>query len=298
MQYPDIESLRCFDVAATHLNFRAAATLVALSPSAFTDRIQRLEELLGVKLFVRTTRRVSLTPAGRRLHPEVQKILGDLGACVRTARGEGPYPPFLLKIGTRYELGLSWIVPSLQDLENNRPERRVDLVFGDSQALLLEIESGTLDAMVSSVRLTQVGLNFASLHREEYVFVAATSLLNSWPICEPNDTSPHRLIDVRPELPLFRYFLDAWSPGEDWKFASREHLGTIGAVKLRILAGAGIGVLPRYFVKPEIEAGELTALFPETALLEDVFRLIWRENHPLDDELRGLAAELSSIPLR
>lgn len=57
----DLESLRCFAAAAATLNFRAAARRVALSPGAFSDRLRRLEEELGVPLFVRTTRR-----AGRR----------------------------------------------------------------------------------------------------------------------------------------------------------------------------------------------------------------------------------------
>ena len=53
---PDLESLRCFEAGATHLNFRVAAKAVGLSPAALGDRIKRLEDQLDARLFVRTTR--------------------------------------------------------------------------------------------------------------------------------------------------------------------------------------------------------------------------------------------------
>jgi len=66
MILPDMESLRCFAAAATHRNFRKAAAEVALSPAAFSDRIGKLEDLLGVRLFARTTRSCVLTPEGEK----------------------------------------------------------------------------------------------------------------------------------------------------------------------------------------------------------------------------------------
>src|SRR3954469_8419447 len=71
----DFDSLRCFDAAATTLNFRAAAGRVHLSPAAFSDRMQRLEESLGATLFERTTRQVNLSDAGRRLLPLARELL-------------------------------------------------------------------------------------------------------------------------------------------------------------------------------------------------------------------------------
>ena len=69
----DLDSLRCFDAAATTLRFRAAAARVHLSAAAFSDRIRRLEESLDVSLLRRTTRKVALTDAGQRLLPLVRE---------------------------------------------------------------------------------------------------------------------------------------------------------------------------------------------------------------------------------
>ena len=127
---PDLESLRCFDAVARHLNFRAAAAEVALSPAAFSDRMRRLEEQLGVPLLSRTTRRVSLTEAGQKLLPQARRCLAEARQCVDVMRGTAVAPPFELRIGTRFELGLSWLVPALPALEKEQPSRSLQLTFG------------------------------------------------------------------------------------------------------------------------------------------------------------------------
>ena len=71
----DLDSLRCFEAAATTLNFRAAAIRVHLSPAAFSERLRRLEGDLGAKLFTRTTRKVELSTSGRRLLPLARDVL-------------------------------------------------------------------------------------------------------------------------------------------------------------------------------------------------------------------------------
>ena len=104
---PDLESLRCFLAAARHLSFRVAARAVALSPAAFSDRIQRLEDTLGASLFDRTTRRVALTAAGERLVPEAQRCLDQARRCGEVVlREDGAPLPYELTDRHTLKLGL------------------------------------------------------------------------------------------------------------------------------------------------------------------------------------------------
>lgn len=294
---PDLESLRCFDAAATHLSFRVAARAVALSPAAFGDRIKRLEEQLEAPLFVRSTRRVALTPAGHRLVAQARRVLDEAGKCRHVALDDAAAIPYELTIGTRFELGLSWLVPSLRGLQANRPERTLHLVFGDSADLVSRTRDAVLDAVVTSARLTTTGLAYERLHEESYVFVGSAPLVRRTPLARAGHAPQHSLLDISPELPLFRYFVDA-QRATVWRFARHEYLGTIGAIRLRVLQGAGVAVLPRYFVEDDLRAKRMVRLAPRTPLQEDAFRLIWRANHPREQELRRLAAELAAIPLR
>ena len=150
---PDLYSLRCYVALATHLSFRRAAETMHLSPAAFGDRIKRLEDEVGGALFERTTRSVSLTALGARLLPSTRRLLDESQRFAETAAEQGKRAPYALKLGTRYELGMSWIVPSLHTLSVATPERRIHVVMGSDRDLLDRLLRQSIDAVVSSVRL-------------------------------------------------------------------------------------------------------------------------------------------------
>lgn len=298
MYRPDLDSLRCLIAAAESPSFRSAARRVALSPAAFSDRIKRLEGQLGVELFHRGPHHLQITPAGRRMLAPAREAIEAAERSVGAARGAGGPTPFRLRLGTRFELGLSWLVPALDDLTAACPERTIDLYFGESDALMDRLRAGRVDALISSVRLTEPGLDYATLHVERYVFCGRPDRLSERPLVEPADARQHRLIDTQPDLPLFRYFRDARSPDEVWAFDGAEHMGTIAAVRARVLAGVGVAVLPRYFVGRALDEGRLAAIYPDFEPLTDRFRLVWRAGAPLTEALRALAESLRERPLQ
>ncbi|HSO40185.1 MAG TPA: LysR family transcriptional regulator, partial [Labilithrix sp.] len=135
---PSIESLRCFTAAAKLLNFRAASRSVALTPAAFGQRIKQLEEQLGAPLFHRTTRSVRLTASGLALLPAAERCLLAAADCVRSgAPGSPSLAPMDVTIGTRHELGLSWILPQLDALTKAQPWLRLHLYFGSGADILM-----------------------------------------------------------------------------------------------------------------------------------------------------------------
>jgi len=294
---PDLESLRCFVAAATHLRFRSAAEACALSPTAFSARIRALEEQLGAELFQRTTRSVRLTDAGERLLAQARVALDAAERCAVVVR-DGAAPAFELTLGTRFELGLSFLVPALRALEEARPGRRIHLYFADSVDLVARILRGDIDAAVHSMRLNDARLAYVPLHEERYVLVGSRKLIATAPLASARDAARHTLLDVSSDLPLFRYLLDARPAAEQWSFAHVERLGTIAAIRARALEGAGVAVLPQYFVQKDLREGRLAALLPRTKLASDWFRLVWRAGHPHEGRFRDLAADLAARPLR
>jgi LysR family transcriptional regulator, glycine cleavage system transcriptional activator len=290
----DLDSLRCFDAVATTLNFRAAAGRVHLSPPAFSDRIKRLEDELGQRLLARTTRRVRLSDAGQRLLPLAREVLAGTERLRAHAAGADRPLPFELLLGTRYELGLSWLCPALDPLSRARPDRTLHLSNGDGPDLRARLDRGELDAVVGSMRLTSAGLSYAPLHPEDYVFVGSRGAR----VRGPDDAPALTLLDVSGDLPLFRYLLDALA-GAPWPFARTEYVGGIAAIRRRLLDGrARVAVLPRYFIADDLRAGRLARLLPRVRIRSDMFRLIWRTGHPREAELIALAGELRRIPLR
>ncbi len=294
---PSIEAIQCFVAAARFLNFRAAAKSVSLTPAALGKRIQQLEEQLGVKLFSRTTRRVELTEAGLSLLPRAQQLLMVADDCVRAGRGEMGPASMEVMLGTRYELGLSWIVPMLPRLREELDNLTFHLYFSSGPDLELRVRSLEIDCAVSSRAIRDANIDFFRLHREDYVFVGQPALLEEIPLEKPQDANLHTLVDVHADMPLFRYWRDA-PDGDRLTFSRVLCMGTIAAIRNLVLRGEGVAVLPLYLVHADIEAGNLRSVFPDVEPLCDHFRLIFRTDDPRRSVYQNLAEAMCKTPLR
>lgn len=294
---PSLESLRCFVAAARQLHFRRAAKTVALTPAAFGQRIKQLEEQLGVPLFSRTTREVQLTSHGAALLPAALRCLEAAEDCVRAARGERGEAPLELVLGTRHELGMSWLVPGLDALGRALSHVTFHLYFGSGSDLFVRLRSHEIDCAVTSMRVDDPRLDGRPLHREDYVLVASPALVAARPLKRAEHAASHVLLDTSPDLALFRYFRDA-SSEHDLRFSRVVSLGTTEAVKARVLAGVGVAVLPLYQVKPELASGALVRLLPRAPLLHDHFRLVFRASDVRVPLFEALTRELRALPLR
>jgi len=295
---PSLDNLRCFLAGARLLHFAKAAKSVALTPAAFGQRIRQLEEQLGVAVFVRTTRSVQLSEAGRALVPYAERCFVIAAEGVRAARGEIGPAPLELTLGTRHELGLSWILPQLDALSAVRPWLSVHLRFGSAMDLHRDVGALEIDCAVTSAPIGDPALDALRLHREDYVLVAATALLEATPLTRTDHAGRHTLIDISPELPLFRYWRDAPGAGDHLRFARYSYLGTIAAIRHRVRHGSGVAVLPEYLVRRDLERGILRRVFPKVALLHDYFRIVFRKDDPRRALFESLAAMLSKTPLR
>jgi DNA-binding transcriptional LysR family regulator len=294
---PSLEALRCFAEAARLLNFRAAARAVGLTPAALGQRIRQLEELLEAKLFHRTTRTVTLTEEGLALLPYAHRTLEAASECVRAGRGEVGPPPMELTLGTRHELGLSWVLPLLPRLRKAQPGLTLHMYFGSGPDLVHRVRTLQIDCAVTSSVLTDPKLDAVRLHEERYVFVGAPRLMRSTPMLSAADARRHRLVDVTPDLALYRYLRDG-PDATELHFERLLCMGTIAAIRHLVLRGEGLAVLPEYFVAPDLEAGRLLRLLPHIQLQSDYFRLVFRGDDPRRTVYERIAGAMLLEPLK
>jgi DNA-binding transcriptional LysR family regulator len=294
---PSLEALRCFAEAARLLNFRAAARAVGLTPAALGQRIRQLEEMLDAKLFHRTTRTVTLTEEGLALLPYAHRTLDAASECVRAGRGEVGPPPMELTLGTRHELGLSWVMPLLPRLRKAQPGLTVHMYFGSGPDLIHRVRTLQIDCAVTSSVLTDPKLDAVRLHEERYVFVGAPRLVRQTPLSSGADASNHTLIDITPDLALYRYFRNG--PGANaLQFGKVLRMGTIAAIRHMVLRGEGVAVLPEYFVRPDVDGERLVRIMPQVELLSDYFRLVFRGDDPRRTVYERIAQAMLQEPLR
>jgi LysR family glycine cleavage system transcriptional activator len=294
---PNLESIACFLAAARTLNFRAAAKSVHLTPTAFGKRIKQLEEQLDQPLFERTTRHVSLTPNGEAMLPAAKRLIKTAQDCMRAGRGQGGPPPITITIGTRYELGLSWLMPMLPALKLECPNITINYYFGSGPDLEARIKRMDIQCAVSSRVFVDPIFEATRLAEEAYVFVAAPALLDEVPFSEPAHAQNHCLIDAHQERPLFRYFRDAANAPNELSFERTRIMGTTAAIRMLVLDGKGVAVLPYYLIKQDLDAGECVQLFPEVELNRDYFRLMYRRDDPNIEVYQTLATCIRAQPL-
>jgi LysR family transcriptional regulator, glycine cleavage system transcriptional activator len=297
MHLPSVDGLHGFVAAAQTLNFRRAARQVALTPAALSRRIQVLEELCGTQLFQRTTRSVALTEAGQRLLSSAREALAAVEACVAAARGAANPVAIELVVGTRPDLGLSWLFPQIHTVAVALPHVTLHLFFGATDDLYARLRTREIDCAVSSAGFADPLLDAISLHREDFVFVASTALLRRQPFTRTEHAAHHVLVDISPDLPLFQYWRHARGGGE-LPFARVQRFNSLAAIHQTVLAGRGVAVLPRYFVAHSLARGRLRRLFPRVRLLHDYFRLVYRRDDNRVSTFRALAATLAKQPLR
>ena len=293
-----VDTLRCFLAAARALNFRQAARTVALTPTAFGQRIKQLEEQLGRALFVRTTRSVTLTEAGFALVPAAERCLDAIHACEQIGRGATDPAPVDITIGTRQELGMSWILPERGALMRARPWLNLHLYFGAGPDLLLRVRTMEIDCAITSTRFNDPKLESFQLHREDYVFVASPRLLAKRPLRRSEDARRHTLIDASADMPLFRYWRDAPGGGDRLHFGRGSWLGSIAAIRHQVVEGAGVAVLPEYLVRRDLASQRLVRVFPKVVPVHDHFRLVFRANDPRRALLESIAGHFAGVPLR
>src|SRR5664279_1445116 len=108
---PSLDFLKGFEAAGRRLSFTRAAEELFVTQSALSRQIQALEAALGVALFVRRHRALSLTRAGQAYHHEISSFLGALAGATETVRGSVRTPG--LALSTTVSFASLWIIPRL-----------------------------------------------------------------------------------------------------------------------------------------------------------------------------------------
>ncbi|WP_313683659.1 LysR family transcriptional regulator [Pantoea sp.] len=128
---------RLFIAIAERGSLVAASRALAIAPSVATLGLQRLEEMLGVVLVIRTTRRLSLTPEGERFLADCRRILMDIEEAIDALSDRGPLRGEIRLTATN-DFGRNTLAPLIDTFMQSNPEVRIALYLSDSVIDLTE----------------------------------------------------------------------------------------------------------------------------------------------------------------
>src|SRR5712672_2502560 len=182
---PSLNGLRAFEAAARHLSFTVAASELNVTQTAISHQIRRLEEELGIRLFIRQNRALALTPEARDYLPGVRAAFNDLRlATERLLRRENDH---VLTISTLASLAAKWLLPRLSSFQEAHPG--IDVRITTSTALV-DFRAGDVDAAIRYGRGHWPGLRADQL----FPVCSPALLTGNRPLRCPEDLRDHVLL--------------------------------------------------------------------------------------------------------
>ena len=276
-----LSELNAFVAIADQRSFRAAARMLAVSPSALSHSIRALEERLNVRLFNRTTRSVSLTEAGEQLFRRVGPALADLDDAVNEAASERNRPSGSIRINASENAAKPLIRHVLPSFLERYPDIHVEFVV---DTRLVDIVAGGCDAGIrvrEDVPRDMIAIRFGPPLR--FAAVASPAYFANRPKPEvPRDLREHRCIRFRFESgALFRWDLQHASHHVSLDVEGPMTLGNTNLMIEAALEGIGIAWIPSNYMAEHVSSGRLIHVLPEwTATFEGLCLYYPANRHP------------------
>lgn len=184
--------LRCFEVSARLLNFRAAADELALSQSAVSRQIQSLEDELGMVLFLRHTRSVELTEAGTVLFRSVSGLLNQLDLTVQQIRHSVLRQS--IAVTTFASFASMWLIPRLASFQTLHPEIDIRIDASDKP---VDLSVSDIDIAIRYGPAARMPTGAVRLFGDQLIAVASPHLLKQeGGIQSPADLTRFTLIEA------------------------------------------------------------------------------------------------------
>jgi DNA-binding transcriptional LysR family regulator len=259
---PDLEGLAIFAKVAESRSFAAASAELALSKATVSKAVSRLEARLGTRLFNRTSRRLALTDAGRRLVERAARMLAEGESAESDALAQSAVPRGTVRLAAPMSFGLSEVAPILPAFLKRHPEVTVDLHLSDQ---VIDLIGEGFDMALRISALPDSSLLARRLCSVAVHVVAAPAYWNA----RGRPTHPLHLADhaclgyAYLRTPGVWRFANAKCEEASVRIAGPLRANSGDALMPALLAGLGVAAQPDFIVRDALASGALEAVMPE-----------------------------------
>lgn len=257
----DTDALKTVALVAQHGSFAAAARVLSVDPSSVSRVVATTEAALGIRLFQRTTRSLSVTEEGARYLRRVVPLVEELESAREEAGRLLQQPSGLLRLTASVAFAHECIVPHLADYHARFPEISLELLPTDEN---LDIPANGIDLAVRLAASPEGDLVSTRLRRTRYRVCASPAYLERYgPLTRPEELATHNCL--RFALPEFR---SRWrfrrGDGTPFEVAVTGRTVIANALSLRQAARDGLGpaLLADWLIGGDLKSGRLIDLFP------------------------------------
>jgi DNA-binding transcriptional LysR family regulator len=258
----NLDTLDLFVEVARKRSFAAVAKERNVDPSSVSRAIADLEAELGLRLFQRTTRTMTLTEAGDVYLSRIEPLTEEIARAREAALQVTGRPRGLLRITASVTFGQMCIMPLLGEFRALYPDLKVECLFTDAN---LDLVADRIDLAVRLAPIVEGDLIVSKLMDTRYRVVASPAYLASHPpLGRPSDLSAHKVLFFN--LKAFRnrwLFRDAAGRVESVPIDGDITLAPAGSLLAAAIDGLGPALLPDWLVENAIGRGELVDVLPE-----------------------------------
>lgn len=250
--------MEVFVATAELQSFSAAGRRLELSPSAVSKLITRIEDRLGTRLMVRSTRAIKLTPEGEIYLARAQRILAEIAETEQIVAGGGRMVPRgLLRVNASVGFGERYLLPLIPAFLELYPEVQLDVSLTDGVIGLIEERT---DIAIRSGPMSDSALKARKLLESRRVIVASPAYLKMHGVPKtPQDLADHNCFSFN-----FRRSLNEWpfrNPGSSEVYrlpiSGNTSVNSGMIIRRLCLAGSGLGRVGLFHVQPDIDSGLL-----------------------------------------
>lgn len=255
-----LDSLRAFDAAATAGSFAGGGRALGSSRDQVSKLVMALERRLGVGLFKRSTRAVTLADLGANHLERVRRALAELDAADASIRAADTRPVGLLSVHAPLSWGLAVLSPLCGEFRTVFPEVKIDLTLDDRHR---DPMPGGVDVMVRIAARFDGTAAVERLGEVRRALYAAPSCLARHPApAAPEDLARHDCVHYAQLASGAQWVLEVGQEVRqvrvDGGFSCNAGIGVLASV----VAGEGIGILPDFLVQGPLDRGELVEVLP------------------------------------
>jgi DNA-binding transcriptional LysR family regulator len=258
---PDFEGLAIFAKVLQMQSFARAAAELQLSKATVSKAVSRLEAKFGARLFNRTSRRLSLTEAGKQLAERAAHILAEGEAAESEGIANAAAPRGHIRLAAPMSFGVLRVAPILPEFLALFPEVSIDLHLSDAHVDLI---GEGFDAAIRIADMPDSSLLARTLipvHR--YLVAAPQYLAEHGRPTHPLRLSEHRCIGY------------ASTVGDTWRFSHAQgdtatvrpagplRVNNGDAMMPLLIEGGGLGILPDFIIRDALDDGRLEVVLPD-----------------------------------
>jgi LysR family glycine cleavage system transcriptional activator len=253
---PPLNALRAFEASGRYSSFTGAAKELLVTQGAVSRHVSLLEDWLGVKLFLRTSRGIELTRKGESYIRALSNAFDQIDDATREVRDEADGAVLRLKLPPTF--AMRWLVPRLTRFHRQHPKIAIQIVTSHEPA---NFRLEDVDVSVHSHPYPPEGQGHRRLFREVLMPVCSPALLVSGPaLAEPKDLARHTLLSSRNRpMDWSRWLVEAGQPELDT--SGRIDFDNAALAYQAAIDNLGVMIAVRELVEDDLRSGRLVAPF-------------------------------------